>query len=159
LSREDIKSEVHQAQDNSAEELDVVVPYKQWLAGDQRIEEFTDWFRSICGGSVIFKTIIESGQLPSEKHVQMAASEAIAGGADFVKTSTGKTKPAVTMISARVILETIKQHNSAAGLKVAGGINDWVTAESYVELAETIMTKYWVTPNKLRIGASKLLTI
>jgi len=82
-------------------------------------------------------------------------------GADFVKTSTGKTQLGATLEAAEILLNVIKDFNHKTqkwiGLKISGGITSVETALTYCRLVENIMGKDFLTPHYFRIGASSLL--
>jgi deoxyribose-phosphate aldolase len=103
------------------------------------------------------KVIVESGELPGPAAVDRAAMLAIECGADFVKTSTGKTPVSATPEAAEIILEAIAVSGRPVGLKVSGGIRTVDDARAYLELADRIMGPGWATPATFRFGASSLL--
>lgn len=81
----------------------------------------------------------------------------IEAGADFIKTSTGKTKVSATPEAANAILEVIKSSGANVGFKASGGIKTTEDAKKYLTLANAIMGSGWATPAKFRIGASSVL--
>ena len=81
----------------------------------------------------------------------------IAHGADFVKTSTGKTPVSATPEAAEIILEAIAVSGRPVGFKASGGIRTLADAATYLDLADTIMGAGWATPATFRFGASGLL--
>jgi len=103
------------------------------------------------------KVIIESGELPDRAAIDRASHFAIEHGADFVKTSTGKTAVSATLDAAETILEAIDVSGRPVGFKVSGGIKTLVDARAYLELAEQLMGDGWVSPGTFRFGASSLL--
>src|SRR5210317_229463 len=86
-----------------------------------------------------------------------AAVEAINGGADFLKTSTGKASVNVTPKAARTVLEVIRDSGKAVGFKPSGGVRTTEAAAEYIELANEVMGEGWVTPETFRIGSARLL--
>ena len=90
-------------------------------------------------GPGIVKVIIESGELPDQAAIDRATHFAIAHGADFVKTSTGKTPVSATPEAAEIILEAIELSGMPVGFKASGGIRTVADARVYLELAERIM--------------------
>ena len=103
------------------------------------------------------KVIIETGELPDRAAVDRAAHFAIANGADFVKTSTGKTPVSATPEAAEIVLEAIEVSGRPVGFKASGGIRTLADARAYLELADEIMGAGWATPATFRFGASGLL--
>ena len=91
--------------------------------------------RQETGGHVM-KVIIESGELPDRAAIDRAAHFAIANGADFVKTSTGKTPVSATPEAAEIMLEAIDVSGRPVGFKASGGIRTLADADAYLDLAD-----------------------
>lgn len=141
-----------------ADEVDVVLPYRALLEGDESTPaELVRECKDICGDSVRLKVIIESGELEQHDKIVLASELAIANGADFIKTSTGKVSVNATLKAAEAMLGVIKASRTDCGFKAAGGIRTLEDAIQYIELAEQLMGKDWVTADNFRIGASSLL--
>jgi deoxyribose-phosphate aldolase len=107
------------------------------------------------------KVILETGGLVGGTHILRAARMSLAAGADFLKTSTGKTKISATPEAARVMLGAIAADPSAAqrvGFKPSGGIRSVSDAAVYIALVEEILGAQALTPQRFRIGASSVLT-
>jgi deoxyribose-phosphate aldolase len=113
--------------------------------------------RRITEGNALMKVILETGELPDLDTAEAAARFAIEHGADFVKTSTGKTPVSATLPAAQRMLEVIAASGRPVGLKPAGGISTADAAGEYIALAEQIMGEGWVRPETFRFGASGLL--
>ena len=140
-----------------ADEIDVVLPYKAWLDGDiDHAIEVLDAVRSEAG-SLTVKVIVETGELPDRAAIDRATHFAIANGADFVKTSTGKTAVSATPEASEIVLEAIEVSGRPVGFKASGGIRTLADARTYLELADEIMGPGWATPETFRFGASGLL--
>jgi deoxyribose-phosphate aldolase len=140
-----------------ADEVDVVLPYTAWLAGDtEAAVDVLSVVRQEVAERTL-KVIIESGELPEPSAIDRAAMLAIECGADFVKTSTGKTRVSATLEAAEIILEAISVSGRPVGLKASGGIRTVADARAYLELADRIMGPGWVSPATFRFGASSLL--
>ena len=105
----------------------------------------------------ILKIIIESGELKSTNLIKKATQMCIDAGADFVKTSTGKTKVSATPEAANAILEVIKASGKDIGFKASGGIKTTDDAKKYLVLASVILGNHWVKQKHFRIGASSVL--
>ncbi len=147
-----------QALADGADEIDVVLPFRQFAAGDLgRAADMLDTVRSLTEGSAMMKVILETGELPDLETVDRAARFAVDHGADFIKTSTGKSPISATLEAAEVMLLVIRQTDRPVGIKPSGGISTADDAVRYVELAERIMGEGWVTPSTFRFGASGLL--
>ena len=103
------------------------------------------------------KVILETGGYPSQVEVRAAADLAIAEGADFVKTSTGKTDRSATPEAVRALLESIRHSDRSVGVKPSGGIRTLDDAAAYLALADEVMGPSWATAETFRFGASGLL--
>ena len=141
-----------------ADEVDLVFPYEALREGDEKLGlSMVQQCRQICGPEVTLKVIIESGELEGHLLIRRASKLAIAGGADFIKTSTGKVAVNATPEAARVMLEAIKECGKPVGFKAAGGIRTVTEAAQYLALADEIMGAGWATAATFRFGASSLL--
>ena len=110
-----------------------------------------------AGPGVKVKAILETGVLGDKALIRRAAELAIEGGADFIKTSTGKIAVNATLSGARVMLEAIRDSGAAVGFKPAGGVKTTEDAANYLDLCDEIMGEGWATPETFRIGASGVL--
>ena len=140
------------------DEIDVVFPYNAFLMGDKTIGALlVSACKKACGNKARLKVILETGELKTAELIQEASEIALNNGADFIKTSTGKVAISATPEAAKTMLQTLKDSNSKAGFKAAGGIKDIETAAEYLALADKIMGDNWVTPETFRFGASGIL--
>ncbi|HEX6722507.1 MAG TPA: deoxyribose-phosphate aldolase [Burkholderiaceae bacterium] len=143
-----------------AHEVDVVLPYRALLAGDDRAcAELLRAVRGACQGLTL-KVILETGELREPHWMQRAARLALAERADFLKTSSGKTPVSATPEAAQVLLEAIAadaRGRTTVGFKAAGGIRTVADAARYIELVEQILGPGAAAPARFRIGASALL--
>lgn len=152
-----------QALADGADEIDLVLPYRAVLAGDTATAAaMIDAVRAVVPpDSHRLKVILETGELREPGLVRSAAELAVAHGADFVKTSTGKTPGNATPEAARVMLEVIRAERDRGGrsisLKPSGGIRTLDDARTYLALADEVMGAAWATPETFRFGASGLL--
>ncbi|MGY4877167.1 deoxyribose-phosphate aldolase [Vreelandella aquamarina] len=143
---------------SGADEVDVVFPYRALMAGDEESGlELVEMCHAACGGQALLKVIIESGELKDPALIQRASEIAIEGGADFIKTSTGKVETNATLEAAEIMLKAIKASGKDVGFKAAGGVKTAEDAAAYLALASDIMGPHWVTPEHFRFGASSLL--
>ena len=108
-------------------------------------------------GTARLKTILETGELADPVLIARAAEQALSGGADFLKTSTGKVAVNATPEAAEILLETIRRTGSDAGFKAAGGVRSVEDAALYLSMADRIMGSGWAGPKHFRFGASGLL--
>jgi deoxyribose-phosphate aldolase len=152
--------EIKYAVGEGADEIDVVISRGTFLAGDyNRIYRELDAMREVSGNKTL-KVILETGELQSPENIARASEIAIEAGADFIKTSTGKTTPAATEEAVYVMLRVINEYHlktgKQVGIKPAGGIADPATALNYYLLVQDILGKPWLQPGLFRIGASRL---
>ncbi|CCQ11011.1 Deoxyribose-phosphate aldolase [Pseudoalteromonas luteoviolacea B = ATCC 29581] len=141
-----------------ADEVDVVFPYRALLIGDEQVGfDLVAECKAQCLGKAKLKVIIESGELGNANWIAKASEIAIAAGADFIKTSTGKVPVNATLEAARVMLTCIRNSGKQVGFKAAGGVKNVAQAKAYLTLAADIMGEAWVTPEHFRFGASGLL--
>lgn len=142
---------------DGAAEIDMVVPYTEVSAGNPAaVEESVAALRDACPDALL-KAILETGRLKSPYLIRDAAERALAGGADFLKTSTGKVSVNATPEAAAEMLKAIRMSGGNAGLKVAGGIRSTEDAKVYFDLCDEMMGGSWAGPRNFRIGASGLL--
>ena len=140
-----------------ASELDLVWPYRAWQSGQR--ETAMEMIRAVkeAGKGAKLKVILESGAFDSLESLAAASRDAIAAGADTLKTSTGKIAQGASLAAARVMLEAIHGAGRPVGFKASGGIRSVTDAEAYLALAEEILGRDWPGPATFRIGASRLL--
>lgn len=141
------------------DEVDVVLPYRALLAGDStEVSEFLSEVR-FASRPLTLKVIIESGELHTPERIAQATRLALAAGADFVKTSTGKTQTGATPAAAAVMLKEIAASGlSNAGFKASGGVRSVADAAGYIAQAQAALGADALNPQRLRFGASGLLT-
>ncbi|CAM5773408.1 deoxyribose-phosphate aldolase [Bosea minatitlanensis] len=139
-----------------ADEIDLVLPWRAVLAGDTAAgSAMVRDVKARCGDRLL-KVILETGEYPDPDSVTVAAGLAIAAGADFIKTSTGKTAHSASLPAARAMLGVIAGAGRPVGLKPSGGIRTLADAKAYLDLADAIMGPDWATPRSFRFGASGL---
>lgn len=164
-----------QAITDGVAEVDLVFPYKDflyqiavhgrwdisntYLTNNQAITQpslvYIQTIAQACHqADVKLKVIIESGKLVTPYLIKLAAQTSIQAGADFIKTSTGKTPVNATLKAAQIMLEAIKEFNPNCGFKASGGIRTVSDALDYIELARKIMGDNFITKAHFRFGAS-----
>ncbi|MFN7102860.1 MAG: deoxyribose-phosphate aldolase [Pseudorhizobium sp.] len=152
-----VVEETRQAVADGADEIDLVIPYRAFLAGDESaVTDMVVAVREACPHACL-KVIIEAGELKDSSLIRRASELAIEAGADFIKTSTGKVAVNATLEAADIMLRTIRDSRKRIGFKPAGGIGTVADADLYLRLAETIMGSNWIMPSTFRFGASSLL--
>jgi len=148
--------------DAGASEIDMVIDRGAFLSGDY-IGVFNEivQIRELCGNKAHLKVIFETGELVTYDNVRKASFLAMAAGADFIKTSTGKIAPAATPPVVLVMLEAVRDFFSMTqkriGVKPAGGIRNTKDAIKQLVLVNETAGPEWLTPSLFRIGASALL--
>ena len=159
----EVVNEAEQALADGADEIDVVFPFRAYLAGDHAVgAELVRRVAAVCHGGhhAKLKVILETGVLQDPGVIKNAAEVALANGADFLKTSTGKLEPAATLEAAETLLEVIiaaRHADRMIGLKVAGGVKSVAEAARYLELADRYLHPETAVPSNFRFGASGLL--
>ena len=147
--------QIQQAMQSGATEIDCVLPYKALLRGEHGyVKHFLYDIRQSCADSCL-KVIIETGELVTAQQISKATELAIEGGADFVKSSTGKVPLGITDEAARIMLTVIAASNKQVGFKASGGVRTIQQALALMQLYEDITGRI-VTNTTMRIGASAL---
>jgi deoxyribose-phosphate aldolase len=153
--------EVGRVAELGAHEIDMVIDRGAFLSGNYA--KVYDEVRRVkeAAGHAHLKVILETGELGTYDNVRRASLLAVAGGADFVKTSTGKIQPAATLPVTLVMLEAIRdvyeETGRKIGMKPAGGIRTAKQAVQYLVLLHETLGPEWLTPDLFRFGASSLL--
>jgi deoxyribose-phosphate aldolase len=148
--------------DAGAAEIDMVIDRGAFLAG-RYIDVFNEivQIKQVCGDKAHLKVIFETGELVTYDNVRKASFLAMAAGADFIKTSTGKVAPAATPPVVLVMLEAVRDFyemtNTRIGVKPAGGIRTTKDAIKQLVLVNETVGPDWLNPKLFRIGASALL--
>jgi deoxyribose-phosphate aldolase len=154
-------AEVRDVVEMGADEVDMVIDRAAFLSGRYaKVYDEVVKVKEACGDAHL-KVILEVAELGTYDNVRRASLLAIAGGADFIKTSTGKLPGAATLPVTLVMLEAIRdvyeETGRVVGMKPAGGIRQAKQAVQYlVQLHETLGPE-WMTPDLYRLGASSLL--
>lgn len=151
--------EVEQTLRDGADEIDMVISQGAFLEGDyKRVGEEVRAIKDCCGKAHL-KVILETGNLQTPDHIEKASCIAIDNGADFIKTSTGKTSVSATTEAFYVMLKVIERYAAQGriiGIKPAGGISSVEGATPYFKLVWQILGEKWMNPGLFRIGASRL---
>ena len=146
------------ALDAGADEIDLVLPYQSMIIGDEaQVLSMLQAVREVVHAPAHLKVILETGELINPERIRRASELAIKSGADFIKTSTGKTKISATPEAVTTMLQVIRDSGRLVGLKPSGGIRTVADAQQYLDLADAIMGTQWATPQTFRFGASGLL--
>ncbi len=148
------------AVDNGAHEVDMVISRGKFHSGEYNfVHDEIAAIKEACGKARL-KVILETGELGTFDKVRRASDIAMDAGADFIKTSTGKIKPAATLPVTLVMLEAIKDHyyntGRMVGMKPAGGISNSKLALQYLIMVKETLGGQWLTNEWFRFGASSL---
>ena len=147
---------------NGATEIDMVIDRGAFLSGDlEKVFSEIVYIKSLCGDKAHLKVILETGELVTYDNVRKASFLAMAAGADFIKTSTGKVAPAATAPVVLVMLEAVRDFYQMTGVRIgvkpAGGIRTTKDAIKQLVLVKETAGEEWLNPGLFRIGASALL--
>ncbi len=144
-----------------ADEVDMVIDRGAFLSGRYaKVYDEIVRVKEACG-EVHLKVILEVAELGTYDNVRRASLLAMAAGADFIKTSTGKLPGAATLPVQLVMLEAIRdvfdETGHRVGMKAAGGIRASKNAIQYLVQVNETLGPDWLTPDLYRLGASSLL--
>ena len=145
---------------SGATEIDVVISIGKFLEEnyEEVYEELTE-IKSSCRDAHL-KVIIESGALQNATNIKKASILAMAAGADFIKTSTGKMPIAATLEATYIMCQAIKEWHAKTGVKVAykpaGGIVTTQDAVNHYSIVKQILGEEWLNNKMFRFGASRL---
>lgn len=148
---------------DGATEIDIVMSVGKFLSGDyETVCDEIGELKAICGQKKM-KVILETGLLGSAENIKKASLLAMYAGADYIKTSTGKEKPAATPEAAYVMCEAIKEYYEKTGIQIgfkpAGGLNTVHDALVYYTIVKEVLGEQWLTNQWLRLGTSRLANL
>ena len=148
---------------DGATEIDIVMSVGKYLSGDYETvcDEIAE-LKCVCGDRKM-KVILETGLLPSCADIKRASILSMYAGADYIKTSTGKEKPAATPEAAYVMCQAIKEYYEKTGIQIgfkpAGGLNTVHDALVYYTIVKEVLGEQWLTNQWLRLGTSRLANL
>ena len=153
--------EISEVVELGADEVDIVLN-RSHLLGGRYVQAYDEIVASReAAGSAHLKVILETGELGSYDRIRQASMLAMAAGADFIKTSTGKIGVGATLPAALCMMEAARdfhrQTGVEVGIKVAGGVRTSKQSIQYLTLVYETLGARWMTPDRFRIGASTLL--
>ena len=154
-------AEIERSVAAGAREIDVVISRRHVLTGDwAALHEEMRAFRAACGEAHV-KAILATGELGTLRNVARASMACMMGGADFIKTSTGKEGVNATLPVSLVMVRAIRAYEAMAGVRIgfkpAGGISKAKDALTYLALMKEELGDPWLRPALFRFGASSLL--
>lgn len=143
-----------------ASEIDIVISVGKFLEGRyQEVFDEISEIKAVCGDKHL-KVILETGALATAENIWKASILAMAAGADFIKTSTGKIKVNATPEATYVMCSAIKAWKSQTGQKIcykpAGGVSTTEEAVTHYTLVKEILGQEWLNNQSFRFGASRL---
>ena len=148
---------------DGATEIDMVLPVGKFLSGNyEDVADEIAEMKAVCGDHKM-KVILETGCLKTASNIKKAAILAMYGGADYIKTSTGKLEPAATPEAAYVMCQAIKEYFTKTsiqiGFKPAGGLNSVMDALIYYTIVKEVLGEKWLTNQWFRMGTSRLANL
>jgi deoxyribose-phosphate aldolase len=154
-------AEIEESVKSGASEIDIVISRRHVLTGNwQALYDEMKLFRAACGDAHV-KAILATGELGSLRNVARASWVCMMGGADFIKTSTGKESVNATLPVSLVMVRAIRAYHEATGYRIgykpAGGISKAKDAITYLTLIKDELGDRWLRPDLFRFGASSLL--
>ncbi len=154
-------AEIGESVKAGAAEIDIVISRRHVLSGNWRaLYEEMQAFRAACGDAHV-KAILATGELGTLRNVARASVVCMMGGADFIKTSTGKESVNATLPVSLVMIRAIRDYHERTGYRIgykpAGGISKAKDALVYLALIKEELGDRWLRPDLFRFGASSLL--
>ena len=148
---------------DGATEIDMVLPVGKFLSGNyEDVADEIAEMKAVCGDHKM-KVILETGCLKTASNIKKAAILAMYGGADYIKTSTGKLEPAATPEAAYVMCQAIKDYFTKTGIQIgfkpAGGLNSVMDALIYYTIVKDVLGERWLTNQWFRMGTSRLANL
>ena len=148
---------------DGATEIDMVMSVGAFLSEDyETVCDEISGLKAVCGERKL-KVILETGLLPSASAIKKASLLAMYAGADYIKTSTGKEKPAATPEAAYVMCQAIKEYYEKTGIQIgfkpAGGLNTVHDALVYYTIVKEVLGERWLTNQWFRLGTSRLANL
>ncbi|MGC8469228.1 MAG: deoxyribose-phosphate aldolase [Acetobacteraceae bacterium] len=155
-------AEIRAATGEGASEIDVVITRAHVLAQEwSALYDEVQSMRAACGAALM-KVILATGELSTLRNIHRASMVSMMAGADFIKTSTGKEATNATLPAGLVMVRALRafgeETGTAVGFKPAGGVRTAQDALSWLILMKEEAGPAWLRPDRLRIGASGLLT-
>ena len=153
--------EIEESVKAGAKEIDIVISRRHVLEGNwQALYDETREMRAACGDAHM-KAILATGELGSLRNVARASMVAMMGGADFIKTSTGKESVNATLPVSLVMIRALRDYGEKTGYQIgykpAGGVSKAKDSLNYLMLMNEELGREWLEPELFRFGASSLL--
>ncbi|MBR3647412.1 MAG: deoxyribose-phosphate aldolase [Prevotella sp.] len=148
---------------DGATEIDIVLNVGAFLDGDyETVVDEVQQEKEACGDKAM-KVILETGCLKTASNIKTASILSMYGGADYIKTSTGKEQPAATPEAAYVMCQAIKEYYDKTGIQIgfkpAGGLNSVMDALIYYTIVKEVLGEKWLSNKWFRMGTSRLANL
>ncbi|OYP48233.1 deoxyribose-phosphate aldolase [Prevotella sp. P3-120] len=148
---------------DGATEIDIVMPVGKFLSGNyEEVADEISELKNVCGEKKM-KVILETGCLKTAANIKKASILSMYAGADYIKTSTGKLKPAATPEAAYVMCQAIKEYYDKTGIQIgfkpAGGLNTVMDAITMYTIVKEVLGEKWLTNQWFRMGTSRLANL
>ncbi|MCB0353959.1 MAG: deoxyribose-phosphate aldolase [Bdellovibrionales bacterium] len=155
-----VRAEIEQALRDGATEIDLMFPLPLYFAGkDREVLEILQAARTACGNRTL-KVILETGSLKSDQNIVFAAEMALASGADFLKTSSGKAPEGASLRAVGLLAHTLQDFyertGKRVGIKISGGVRTPEQAARFRALVSEVWHMNELDPQFFRLGASLL---
>lgn len=143
-----------------ATEVDMTLSQGKFLSGNY--EECFDEIAEIKAAAkdAHFKVILETGALKTAENIWKASILALAAGAEFIKTSTGKVPVNATPEATYIMCQAVKAWYEKTGevrcYKAAGGVATTEEAVQHYSIMKEVLGEQWLDNKHLRFGASRL---
>lgn len=147
--------------DKGCDEIDIVMNRGEFLCGNYTyVSQETMKSKELVNNGIL-KVIIETGELEDLELIRKASIINLESGADFIKTSTGKSSKGCDIYSFASICESLdlfaQKTGELKGIKASGGISSFDDAVNYYILFTHYFKEENLNKNNFRIGGSTLL--
>ncbi|MCL2073958.1 MAG: deoxyribose-phosphate aldolase [Marinilabiliaceae bacterium] len=143
---------------NGANEIDIVISVGEFF--DKKYEIVCQEINALKIKTAKLKVILETGILKTPENIWKASLLAMESGADFIKTSTGKSSVSATPEAVWVMTHAIKVFNAKNGKKIgikpSGGIVSVDDALLFHSIVKNVLGEKYMNNQLLRFGASRL---
>ncbi len=143
-----------------ADEIDIVISVGSFLEKDYKKMSGEIAIIKEAIGDAHLKVILETGELINTDNVHLASVISMESGADFIKTSTGKSPVSATPEAVYTMCSAIKDYyvktGRKVGIKPSGGMATSEDAIIYYQIVERVLGNEWLNNKLFRLGASRL---
>lgn len=143
-----------------ADEIDIVLSLGSFLEKDLEKTAYEVKIIKSAIKEAHLKVILETGELKTIENIFLASLLSMEAGADFIKTSTGKTSISATPEAVYTMCSAIKTYylktGRKVGIKPSGGIAVAEEAILYYLIVKEVLGEEWLNNKLFRIGASRL---